>query len=282
MELTLDKTYPFVRYVHYIELVPAFTTHLQIAYDNRIFYCVNGDYKISVGNTVYNMDENSLLFVPSGTPYHLYPPEKNVQLIGINFDFTQAHCNLTIPIAPTTAVKSFDKNNQLEQLYFKDITNFNTSFVLHKQHSLFSLIQQMLDEYTTKRLFFDQKNSAILKQLLTSIARTLMTDFSHAPKNTVDIVINYIQENYKRHISNVDIGKELNFHPNYLNRIMLIHTGKSLHKYLLSFRLTKALDLLQTTPMTITEIAEETGFTDVQQFCKFFQSQTGCTPGSFR
>ena len=95
-------------------------------------------------------------------------------------------------------------------------------------------------------------------------------------------ILNYIQENYKRHISNSDIGRELNFHPNYLNRIMLIHTGKSLHKYLLNFRLTKALDLLQTTPMTVTEIAEETGFTDVQQFCKFFQAQTGSTPGSFR
>lgn len=282
MDFTVDKIFPFVRYVHYIELVPAFTTHLQIACDYRIFYCINGDYHITVGNTTYSMDENSLLFVPAGTPYHLHPPKKNVLLIGINFDFTQDHADLTIPIAPTTDISSFKKDNLLEQINFSDVTDFNKTFVIYKQHNLFSLIQQMLDEYTTKRLFYNQKNSALLKQMLTTIARTLATDFSHASKSTVDIVINYIQENYKRHISNSDIGKELNFHPNYLNRIMLIHTGKSLHKYLLNFRLTKALDLLQTTPMTVTEIAEETGFSDVQQFCKFFQAQTGSTPGSFR
>lgn len=282
MELTIDKTLPFVRYVHYIELVPVFTTHQQVAYDHRIFYCVKGDYSISAGNILYSMSENSLLFVPSGTPYHLHPPKKNVLLIGINFDFMPENNSLTIPIAPTTDLSSFKEENQLEHFSFTDIQDFNKPFILNKQHNLFSLIQQMLDEYTTKRLFYNEKNSALLKQLLTTVARTLITDFSHAPKNTVDIVINYIQQNYKRHISNEDIGNDLNFHPNYLNRIMLIHTGKSLHKYLLSFRLTKALDLLQTTPMTVTEIAEETGFSDVQQFCKFFQAQTGSTPGSFR
>ncbi len=282
MDFTVDKIFPFVRYVHYIELVPAFTTHLQVANDHRIFYCVKGDYQISVDDTVYAMEESSLLFVPAGTPYHLHPPKKNVLLIGINFDFTQEHCDLTIPIAPTTDLNSSVKENLLEDIHFTDVADFNNAFVIYKQHSLFSLIQQMLDEYTTKRLFYNQKNSSILKQMLTSIARTMATNFSHAPKSTVDIVITYIQENYKRHISNVDIGKELNFHPNYLNRIMLIHTGKSLHKYLLNLRLTKALDLLQTTPMTVTEIAEEVGFSDVQQFCKFFQAQTGSTPGSFR
>jgi len=282
LDFTVDKIFPFVRYVHYIELVPAFTTHLQVANDHRIFYCVKGDYQISVDDTVYVMEESSLLFVPAGTPYHLHPPKKNVLLIGINFDFTQEHCDLTIPIAPTTDLNSSVKENLLEDIHFTDVADFNNAFVIYKQHSLFSLIQQMLDEYTTKRLFYNQKNSSILKQMLTSIARTMATNFSHAPKSTVDIVINYIQENYKRHISNVDIGRELNFHPNYLNRIMLIHTGKSLHKYLLNLRLTKALDLLQTTPMTVTEIAEEVGFSDVQQFCKFFQAQTGSTPGSFR
>ncbi len=282
MDINIDKICPFVRYVHYIELVPAFTTHLQIAYDHRIFFCINGDYEITVGNAVYAMGENSLLFVPSGTPYRLHVPKKNVLLIGINFDFMQNHTELSIPIAPANDMNYYKEENLLEKINFSDIVNFNAPFVLSKQHSLFTYVQQMLDEYTTKRLYFAQKNSAILKQMLTSIARTLTTGFSHAPKNTVDRVIHYIQTNYNRNISNDDIGRELNFHPNYLNRLMIIHTGKSLHKYLLSFRLTKALDLLQTTPMTVTEIAQETGFTDVQQFCKFFQAQTGCTPGSFR
>ncbi len=282
MELNIDNISPFVRYVHYIELVPAFTTNLQVAYDHRIFYCVNSDYEISIGDTVHTLDENSLLFVPSGTPYHLHVPKKNVLLIGINFDFTQAHSDLSIPIAPVNDLSCFKEESVLEKINFSDITSFNAPFMLSKQHSLFTYVQQMLDEYTAKRLFYSQKISAILKQMIASMARTLIAGFSHAPKNTVDIVINYIQENYKRHISNDDIGRELNFHPNYLNRVMLIHTGKSLHKYLLSFRLTKALDLLQSTPMKITEIAEETGFSDVRQFCKFFQSQTGCTPGSYR
>lgn len=282
MKLNIDNICPFVRYVHYIEFVPEYTTHLQIAYDHRIFFCVSGNNKITADNTVYHLKENSLLFVPSGTPYHLHKTKENIMMMGINFDFTFEKSNLANPIAPAFKQNAFDENLILEKYTFTDIEQFNAPFMLLMQNSHLPKVQKMLDEYTTKRLFYNQKNSAILKELLTSVARSLITGFTSSPQNTVDKVINYIQANYMRRISNQDIGNALSFHPNYLNRLMLLNTGKTLHQYLLSYRLTKALDLLQTTSMTVTEIAEETGFSDVQQFCKFFLSQTGSTPSSFR
>lgn len=273
---------PFVRYIHYIELIPENTSHVQIAYDHRLFYCINGDYAVTVDHTLYPLAENSLLYVPSGTLYHLHAPKKNVRLVGINFDFSFDFANYTIPVVPAARSESFEKERQFEQACFSDVPQLNAPFLLNNQHQLLTFIQQMLEEYATQRFFFAQKNSALLKQLLTQIARTLMTGSAPSRQKTVDLVINYIQANYKQHISNLDIGRELNFHPNYLNRLMLQHTGKTLHQYLLNYRLTKALDLLQSTPMTVTEVAAETGFADVHHFSKFFQQQTGCTPGSFK
>lgn len=282
MELSIDKISPFVRYVHYIEFIPAYTTHMQTAYDHRIFFCVKGNTKISVNSTVYHLQENSLLFVPSGTPYQIHKTKENIMLLGINFDFTLNNSFLENPVAPAFKKSVFNSENLFEKYTFSDIEQFNAPFLLLKQNAQLPIVQKMLDEYITKRLFFNQKNSALLKELLVTVARELITGVTTSPKNNIDLVINYIQANYMHHLTNEDIGNAVNFHPNYLNRLMLLNTGKTLHQYLLSFRLTKALDLLQTTSKTVTEIAQETGFSDVQQFCKFFLKQTGSTPSSFR
>ncbi len=282
MELSIDKITPFVRYVHYIEFIPAYTTHQQTAYDHRIFFCVQGNAKITVDSTVYQIHENSLLFVPSGTPYQIHKTKENIMLLGINFDFTINNSSLENPVAPAFKKGAFNSENLFEKYTFSDIEQFNGPFILPMQNAQLPIVQKMLDEYTTKRLFFNQKNSALLKELLVSVARELITGATASPKNTIDLVISYIQTNYMHHLTNEDIGNAVNFHPNYLNRLMLLNTGKTLHQYLLSFRLTKALDLLQTTYKTVTEIAQETGFSDVQQFCKFFLKQTGSTPSSFR
>ncbi len=282
MNITLDSIVPFVRYIHYIELVPAFTTHLQIAYDHRIFFCINGNYEITVENIRYRLSENSLLFVPGGVAYRLHQPESNVLLLGINFDFLWSHSDRTVPIVPAASREAFNSDGVIEEYGFTDAVIFNSVFMLEKTAHLFPYISRMLDEYNTKRLFYAQSNSAMLKQMLVMLARAYSTGYAPQPESTADEVINYIQKNCKRHLTNGDIGRELNFHPNYLNRLMLLHTGKSLHKYLLGVRLTKALDLLQSTDMKVTDIALETGFSDVQQFSKFFKSQTGMNPTDFR
>ncbi len=285
MELNIDKIYPFVRYVHYIEFVPRYTTHIQTAYDHRIFFSKSGANKITIGSMDYILDEGSLLFIPAGVPYHLHKSKENNVLLGINFDFTYEKSNLENPIAPAFKEGVFDDSLIIEKYTFTDVEQFNAPFIIKLNNFNISRFQTMLDEYTVKRLFFNQKNSAILKEVLTHIARILISGVSTSPQNStdkVDKIINYIQANYMHRISNQKIGSALNFHPNYLNRIMLANTGKTLHQYLLSVRLTKALDLLQTTTLSVTEIAHKTGFSDVQQFCKFFLNQTGSTPSSFR
>ena len=83
-------------------------------------------------------------------------------------------------------------------------------------------------------------------------------------------------------ISNSDIGQALSFHPNYLNRLMIKHTGRSLHQYLLYYRLTKALDRLQSTSLSVAEIAEKSGFTDTGHFTKAFKKQFGASPKEMR
>ena len=53
---------------------------------------------------------------------------------------------------------------------------------------------------------------------------------------------------------------------------MVAHTGLSLYRYVLKYRINRAIDLLQTTDMPAFEIAERVGFKDYNHFLKYFKN----------
>ena len=280
--MNADKLAPFVRYIHYIEPQYMYTPRTRLGYDHRIFFCESGKIQINVGSNAYTLVKNSLLYVPSGEVYVLGTHEDNAKLIGINFDFGYDFSHLSIPISPAVSQEKYELDRQLEKSVFSDLKCFEEPFVLHGQSELGAIIYHVFDEFTTARIYHSQNESAMLKQLLIMSARILTLGADRAPQKTVNVVISYVQEHYMDNLSNTDIGNALNFHPNYLNRLMIKHTGRSLHQYLLYYRLTKALDRLQSTDLSIAEIAEKSGFTDMGHFTKAFKKQFGGSPKTMR
>ncbi|MBN2164722.1 MAG: helix-turn-helix domain-containing protein [Marinilabiliaceae bacterium] len=59
-------------------------------------------------------------------------------------------------------------------------------------------------------------------------------------------------------------------------------TGKTVHDYINSVRLNKAKELLQNKDLTITEIAEMVGFSELSNFSRSFSKQFGVSPGKYR
>lgn len=280
--MNAEKLNPFVRYIHYIEPQYMYRPYHRIGYDHRLFFCESGKIQIDVGNEVYTLVKNSILFVPSGETYVLGTHKDSAKMIGINFDFGYNFSHISIPIPPVTPGAGYDFAKQLEKPDFTDLKCFEAPFILHGQSELGAIIYHIFDEYNTSKIYHAQNESAMLKQLLILLARVLTLGADKAPQKTVNIVIAYIQEHYMENISNADIGNALNFHPNYLNRIMIKHTGRSLHRYLLYYRLTKALDRLQSTDCSISEIAEKSGFSDLGHFTKAFKKQFGNSPKAMR
>ena len=63
---------------------------------------------------------------------------------------------------------------------------------------------------------------------------------------------------------------------------MKAHTKKTLHDYLIDYRLHVAKNYLRTTTLTITSIAEKTGFASYTYFIKLFREHTGLSPLQYR
>jgi len=70
--------------------------------------------------------------------------------------------------------------------------------------------------------------------------------------------------------------------PNHLSSIFKTVTGKTISAYCGELRISRAQELLRTTPMKLRQIAEALGYYDQYHFCKAFKKATGMSPSAYR
>ncbi len=99
-------------------------------------------------------------------------------------------------------------------------------------------------------------------------------EFSH--------IVEYIHNYYSEKISLDQVSEHANFSKSYLIRLFKKNTGKTFSAYLNSYRIYKAVEMLDTTSKNILEISENCGFENVAYFIKIFKKITGTTPYKYR
>lgn len=91
-----------------------------------------------------------------------------------------------------------------------------------------------------------------------------------------------ISQQFQEPLSATQIARHVNLHPNYAMTLFRQQTGMTLNAYLTRQRVAHAQRLLATTPLSILEIAEESGFQSVSRFYEAFKNEASCTPRQFR
>lgn len=92
----------------------------------------------------------------------------------------------------------------------------------------------------------------------------------------------YIQQNYSRSFSLVELSETIGVSKSYLSRIFKMDMGISLWDYLNRFRIQKAKEILLLTDESIGVIATEVGYEDISYFSRVFREIVGCSPRSYR
>jgi len=102
-------------------------------------------------------------------------------------------------------------------------------------------------------------------------------------ESLVERVKSYIIEHYNEEDLNLErIAREFKLSPYYLSHTFKRVEGEKLWKYLREVRLARAKELLETTDMSITDIALEVGYSDTAYFCTLFKKEVGVSPTRYR
>ena len=105
--------------------------------------------------------------------------------------------------------------------------------------------------------------------------------FNGRSKLAADIIY-YLQSSYSQKITVEHLAGE--FHTNRTSLLTEFkkHTGQSVNRYLVQMRLGMAATLLRDTQLSLEEIAERTGFSDISYFSKVFKKEIKITPSEYR
>ena len=111
-----------------------------------------------------------------------------------------------------------------------------------------------------------------------------MMDHNRDSHTTIINEINkYIEENYADPTLSVGkIGQHFYFSAAYCSRIYKNQTGESMLDVINQTRIKHAVELLDTTNMSIEAISAKTGFTSNTVFIRIFKKYQGITPGKYK
>ena len=89
--------------------------------------------------------------------------------------------------------------------------------------------------------------------------------------STVYGIIKYIDNNINEKMTVKSIAKKFSYSDEYISRMFKQKTGKSLKKYILAAKMKYAGKLLSEKKRSVGEIAELTGYSSAQAFCKAYK-----------
>lgn len=92
----------------------------------------------------------------------------------------------------------------------------------------------------------------------------------------------YIGEHYTEELTLQSVSDQVHISKNYFCLMFKKETGQNFIDYVISLRITRAKQLLLSTPLKIYEVAQEAGFHDVKYFSKLFKKLTDCSPVDYR
>lgn len=250
--------------------------------DNRIFLCTSGSGAIIVDGVRYPLVRGSVIGWPAGKTYSYAPDEEGMVLIGCNFDFTQSARAASAPVPPCN-MRDFTPHKLLEQpVVIEDAPALSGVFCLTAGGDVVEKMNLINLEFSRHMLFSSERCDSLLKDVLVQCARAMQTADGDNVSKIAERVITYVGAHLNEKLTNATVASQLNYHPNYISRVMRELTGMSLHSYVLDRRICKAIDLLESTTLSITDIAADTGFGDVSHFSKLFRKKTGKCPTDFR
>lgn len=166
--------------------------------------------------------------------------------------------------------------------------NYSIREALRLFNSTMSLINKC-DEYIENYEQLAESFAGIhdmIKYLEDSLESTVRIDINFESQDernqTFMTILDFIKNNYNKHITIQSISAECNINANYLSQLFKKEMGMTLVKYITKLRIMYACNLLDSTNLSINEISEKCGYDDYFYFIRIFKKVTDTTPNQYR
>lgn len=228
-----------------------------------IHFILSGKGQFNISGENYSLQTGcGFLIVPGEPAYYRADQEDPWTYVWVGFGGTQA------PKAASLLGLSVD----------------NPVFSSPDTDLIYNIVHEMI-EHNTFSLYDVYNRNGQLMLFLSVIARTSHIagrSKPHSANNYVQKAIEFIRSNYYNPILITDIAAYVCINRSYLYTLFQKEIGISPQKYLTSYRISKATELLQFTSLPIESIALSCGYQDPLVFTKAFHQEKNMSPSAFR
>ncbi len=198
--------------------------------------------------------------------------------------------NKEVSTAPYTAF--FIDETYLKQFAYlscgkSEIVFDNTSCVLNPE------INTLITRFMFECSYNQTGHEMVLEAIATEIAILLLRGMKHnasnffkdsscIDKNNINRSIEYLMDNYNEEISLQQLSQIANLSPYHFIRVFKSQTGITPYQFLIGIKIHKAMDLLKSSQLSVTEISSRCGFANPSYFAAIFKKRNGITPSRYR
>ena len=240
---------------------------------HELYYIAEGKCSVFIGQRTYRLQTGDFALIPAGTLHKT--------------DFTSHGQN-------TKYVISFSVNTarQIDAFLETEIaeTGIRAGKIkapVQRQEAVLLLVNRMLYEFENQPPLGRSLCLALLAELLISLQRYRageaendgIEDTAHGRMREVAA---YLCEHSREQITLSEVAAHFAVSPSHLSRVFHRETGFGLREYLVHYRIRQACDLLLNSDLSVTQIADQCGFSDSNYFGDAFKKATGLSPRDYR
>ena len=228
-----------------------------------IHFVLSGKGSFTIGGKKYPLTEGyGFLIVPDELSYYVADSKDPWTYVWVGFGGRRAEDIVSqLGLSLQQPVFKSDKSKEIYNLV-KDMTEHNTFSV----------------EDSLRR----NGNLSLFLSLIASGMSVTPKSDSGSDNDYVTRAQAYVRSNYCNPIKVTDIANYVCINRSYLYTLFEKNLGISPHQYLTSYRIAKAVELLQLTDLPIESIGVSCGYSDPLVFSKAFKLEKGMPPSVYR
>lgn len=275
---------PFVRYCIRTKLKKEFETGVPyIVYDRMILYFFSGCAKLIIGTQTHDIKKGGLVIINPEITFEFSEFDASTEICLLHFDYTSYYSSSqTFRILPSRADEFCAEDVLIEEAFDVE-TAFNECIVLNDMRFLEEEFLDMSRGFEKRGKYYEiNLKGRLLSTLVNVVQNVFNEEYTFAKNDLSDRIIEYIDENYTKSLSNKQLGELFNFNPIYISKLVKNKTGYSLHEYIIMCRISRAVQLLETTDFLVMEIGFISGFADLPHFSRSFKKYMGASPEEYR
>lgn len=267
------REYPFCEY-HMRYWSHAFQIPVHWHDEVEIIYVRKGPLMVEIDGQKFIGDDGAVYIVSPGVLHMMAAPETPVDYFTFLF--------------PMEFI-SFQTKDELEDEIFFPLRNHTREFRPEvTNRNLLEKLIPILDELSEKNGKFGTHRQIQVRIRLLQVV-DLLVEYDQLEAKTgrasggleKEILI-YIQDNYHEHISLAELSEHFHLSEKYMSRFFSERFHMTLTQYVNYVRLKYARHLLESTDLSVTEIAMKSGYPNVSYFIRKFSAAVGEPPLRYR